>query len=244
MYTHRGKDAIIMANGKIIQRNDELLNAAVYIDFDNIFELLKRYQADPFQINFFPLIIQKLKNEYGLNIIDCVAYANFERLPLRERHQTVLHNMGVDTRHTANNGKNCADLMLTVEALSNLYKNPSIDVFVIISSDRDMIPLLKTIKKEYKQTCMFSTKYGFNASVTCFADTHEYLEDMFNLTPDMILKTIDAVEVYVVEEKKLNDRDVEKAKEVSKLHISAQTGQGFRVKLDTNSGGNWTLIPG
>lgn len=27
------------------------------------------------------------------------------------------------------------------------------------------------------------------------------------------------------------------------MHISAQTGQGFRSKVDTDSGSNWTLIP-
>jgi hypothetical protein len=91
--------------------------------------------------------------------------------------------MGLQTRHTSNNGKNSSDLELTVNVLRDLYKNPNIEVFVIASSDRDIIPLLKEIKYENKLTYVISTKNGFNPTVIKYADNHEYIEDIFMLTP-------------------------------------------------------------
>lgn len=92
--------------------------------------------------------------------------------------------MGLQTRHASNDGKNSGDLELTVDALRVLYKNSNINFFVIISSDRDIIPLLKAIKYENKTSYVLSTQNGFNKTVAEYADFHEYIEEIFNLTLD------------------------------------------------------------
>jgi uncharacterized LabA/DUF88 family protein len=133
-------------------------------------------------MNFFKVIPEKLK-EAGLKIIDIIVFGNFERNTLNGKQQTLLRAMGLQTRHTSNNGKNSSDLELTVNALRDLYKNLNIEVFVIASSDRDIIPLLKEIKYENKLTYVISTKNGFNPTVIKYADSHEYIEDIFELIP-------------------------------------------------------------
>jgi hypothetical protein len=35
----------------------------VYVDFENIFEILKKYGKDPLEMNFFKVIHEKLKVE-------------------------------------------------------------------------------------------------------------------------------------------------------------------------------------
>lgn len=209
---------------KIIQPKNESLNTAIYVDYDNIFELLKRYEADPLKINLLPTIFNKLKNEYNFNIVECIAFANFEKKPFQGRHRTALHNYGVDTRHAASNGKNCGDLMLTVDAITALYKKSTIDVFVIISSDRDLVPLMKAIRCENKLTYLLSTRYGFNNLVTFYADSHAYLEDIFNLTPDMLQNEKETLEFFVIGNE-FKDSDIEKARKVSELLYSSNIWQ-------------------
>ncbi|MCL6592068.1 MAG: NYN domain-containing protein [Firmicutes bacterium] len=163
---------------------NRLMNAVVYVDYENILELLKQYGKDPLEIGFFKVIQAKLR-ESDLKIIDFIVYSNFEKKSINSRQQTYLRAIGIQTRHASNNGKNSGDLELTVDALRVLYKNPHINTFVIISSDRDIIPLLKAIKYEDRSSYVISTKNGFNQIVVEYADCHQYIEDLFNLPPGL-----------------------------------------------------------
>jgi uncharacterized LabA/DUF88 family protein len=159
------------------------MNAIVLVDLENIIELMKNYSANPMEeLNFFPVIMDKFKN-MDLNVIECICYANFERNSMKGSPQTALRKLGIETRQSSNNGKNSGDLEMTVDALRFLYKT-SVEVFVLISSDRDIIPLIKAVKQENRLTYVLSTKNGFNPIVTRFADAHEFLEDIFNLTSE------------------------------------------------------------
>ena len=214
---------------QIAQQKNKLLNATIYVDYENIFELLKRYGVNPLEMDFFPVIFDKFRNNYHLNVIDCILYCNFEKKPFQGRHQTILQNLGLQTRHSASNGKNCSDLMLTVDTLTTLYKNPNIDVFVIISSDRDIIPLLKAIKYENKFACVISTNYGFNPVVSRYADYHEYIEDIFNLTPEMLSCVEDPRPEAFFVHSDFSNHDIENAKEVSRLLYSSDIWKRFET---------------
>lgn len=204
---------------QLIELKNELLNAIVFVDYENIFELLKKYGVSPGEINFFPVILDKFRNLYKMNVIECIVYCNFEKKSFQGREQTLLQNLGLQTRHAASNGKNCSDLMLTVDALSTLYKNPNINVFVIVSSDRDMIPLLKAIKYENKVAYILSTRYGFNPVVSEYADYHEYIEDIFNINVEPMPDPEEPEMDIVLCGKRFNPEEarIEDAQEVSKL---------------------------
>jgi hypothetical protein len=154
-----------------------VLNVMVYVDYENIETLLANYGIGIPENEFFKVIQAKLKDT-GLNIIDIIVYGNFEK---NVKQQTTLRSMGLQTRHASSNGKNSSDLELTADALRDLFKNPNIDVFTVISSDRDIIPLLKQIKYENKITYVLSTRIGFNQVVARYADFHEYLEDILGI---------------------------------------------------------------
>ena len=164
-----------------LQLNNRLLNAMVYIDYENIFDILKRYGKGLLEIDFFEIVQGKLV-AMGLKIIDTIVFGNFERNSRNDKQQIYLREKGYQTRNASHNGKSCSDLELTVQTLQDLYRNPNIDVFVIVSSDRDAIPLLKAIKYENKFSYLISTQNGFNQVVAKSADYHEYLEDIFDLT--------------------------------------------------------------
>lgn len=198
-----------------IEPKNQLVNAAVYVDYENIYELLQKYRINPLEIDFFPVILDRFREIYHLNLVECIVYANFEKKAFQGKLQTDLQNLGLQTRHASRNGKNCSDLMLTVDALTTLYKNPNIQAFVIISSDRDMIPLIGAIKYENKFAYMLSTKCGFNPGVSYYPDQHEYIEDIFHLTLEPpVNKTISQFDVG---RNPLDTDAIENAKEVSKL---------------------------
>jgi uncharacterized LabA/DUF88 family protein len=198
-----------------------MMNAIVFVDYENISELLKKYGKDPLEIDFFKIIQAKLK-ESKLSIIDFIVYSNFEKNSLNPKQQTVLRTLGLQTRHASNNGKNSGDLELTVDALRVLYRNPSIYVFVIISSDRDIIPLLKAIKYENRISYVFSTKNGFNQIVAEYADTHEYIEDIFHLTAMLEPQTAPEELDIIFDPAEITDIEIEKAKEVARYLYGSQ----------------------
>lgn len=215
-------------------------NAAVYVDYENIYELLKFYGKSPFDIDFFPLIIRKLKDEYRFKIIEFIVYSNFEKKEFQGKEQTLIQKLGIETRHSSNSGKNCSDLELTVDALRTLYKNPSVDVFVLISSDRDIIPLIKAIKYENKIAFTISTRKGFNLIVTKYTDYHEYIEDLFHLSLKEELKYSELSDVTAKsgdDFTTVSTEEIERAKEVSKRFYnsnvwkkSEQTGESVSLK--------------
>jgi uncharacterized LabA/DUF88 family protein len=193
--------------------------AMVYVDFENVWELLqKTYQLD--EINFFKLIQEKLKTT-GLNIIDFLVFGNFEKNG-SGKYQTLLRGIGLQVYHTSNNGKNSSDLELTVNALRDLYKNPNIEVFVIVSSDRDIIPLLKAIKYENRLSYVISTKNGFNSIVIQYAELHEYIEDVLEGVPvnetieDQVFK--DFIKINLA---KIKLTQVRRAREVVRLFYNS-----------------------
>jgi uncharacterized LabA/DUF88 family protein len=215
-------------------------NAAIYVDYENIYELLKYYGKNPFDIDFFPEIIKKLKNDYRFKIIEFIVYSNFEKKEFQGRHQTMIQKLGIETRHSSNSGKNCSDLELTVDALRTLYKNPNVDVFVLISSDRDIIPLIKAIKYENKIAFTISTRKGFNVIVTKYTDYHEYIEDIFHLKEEPQHEDLpehgilcepgnprELMDIVDVQNKAVTAEGIERAKEVSKLFYGSNVWKKY-----------------
>ena len=51
-------------------------------------------------------------------------------------HQSLLQSCGVETIHTSNQGKNFADLQITIDVLNAMHMNSNIDEFMIITMAR------------------------------------------------------------------------------------------------------------
>ena len=153
-------------------------NAVVSMDYENMLELLKFYNRNLQGKDLIECIHDWLR-KLRLNVVSFIAYGNFDQGMPDDWFQT----FNIQTRNCFHYGKNCSDLALTVDVLRDLYKNPGIDIFVILSSDRDMIPLLKTIRFENKRSCLISSRIDINPDILKYADYHEYIEDLLNLTP-------------------------------------------------------------
>ncbi|HEX3046616.1 MAG TPA: NYN domain-containing protein [Bacillota bacterium] len=162
-------------------QNGKCMNAVVFVDYENIYELLKQYGKDPVEVNFFKIIPGKLK-ESNLKIIDFIIYNNIEKKLLSNRQQMFLQNLGFKIRHVVSSSKNSSCLKLAIDALQVLYENSRVNVFVIISNEWNLIPLMEVFKNENRFSYVVSTKNGCNKSVAEYADFHQDLEEIFNLT--------------------------------------------------------------
>ena len=76
-------------------------------------------------------------------------------------HQSKLQEYGVETVHTSNRGKNYADMQLAIDVLNQMYLNENIDEFIIISNDKDMSPLINTIKANKRKAVLITANDNY-----------------------------------------------------------------------------------
>jgi len=171
----------------------------VYIDYENIHNILKKYYTNALETNMFEKIIKECEIN-NLNIMDIFVYSNFDVKDLHESyHQTRLLQLNVEIKHTCNKSKNYADLQIAVDALEQAYNNSNVDGFVIISSDKDMIPLIKALKRKNKYVYWITTIKDCDFGVQIFPNKHESLENILKLSEDYG-KTIENAQKSVDEE--------------------------------------------
>ncbi|BCM92369.1 hypothetical protein IAD21_04248 [Abditibacteriota bacterium] len=126
--------------------------AALFLDFENIYYYLREEFVDPPNLNDAILeLIRNLRNhlqdQFGLDSIISNAYADFERVG--STPQGALFLLGVDTKNVlGTDHKNAADMRLCIDALEVLYTRPEIQSFVLVTGDRDYIPLIQHLRRK------------------------------------------------------------------------------------------------
>lgn len=153
-------------------------NVAVFIDYENVYKALLEEKTNVLRLAFFEKL-RKWCSEHQRRVVRIVVYCNFDNMDLHESfHQSVLQSYGVETVHTSNQGKNYADLKITIDVLTSMYSNNNIDEFFIMSNDKDMTPLLNTIRANKRNVSVITTGSTYNPSICEFADSHIKLEEI------------------------------------------------------------------
>ncbi|MGK0262410.1 MAG: uncharacterized LabA/DUF88 family protein, partial [Planctomycetota bacterium] len=127
------------------------MHAAVFVDFENLFLSLKgREELSGFRIRELSLgILEQLKQRLHTDKAPMVlgrSYAAFDTYPGMEvAHDLAL--MGFDPQYVlvGHAGKNSADVQLACDVCRVLYRRPDIDAIVIVSGDRDFIPIARQV---------------------------------------------------------------------------------------------------
>ena len=149
----------------------------IFIDYENIHKNLIKKKQNALGSFFFDKI-RVWCNNRKLRILDIKVYCNFDIEDLYlSHHQSKLQEYGLETFHTANKGKNYADLKITSDLLEELYENSNIDGFIIISNDKDMTPLIKIIKRYKEFVYLFTNKDCYDSTLKNFPDELFILED-------------------------------------------------------------------
>jgi len=164
--------------------DNKLYNVAIYIDYENVYKTLLYQYKNLLRLGFFEKLNKWCKNR-NLRIVKIIAYCNFDNRDLMEsRHQTKLQEYGVSTIHTSNRGKNYADLQITIDALNDMYINNNIDEFIIMSNDKDMSPLLNTIKLNKRKVTLLTVGDNFDFALCNVPDEHITLNDILSIEMD------------------------------------------------------------
>jgi hypothetical protein len=133
------------------------MHAAVFVDFENLFHSLKnREELTGQRIRDLCLgILEHLKARLQAEKSPMVlgrSYAAFDTYPGMEvAHDLAL--MGFDPQYvlTGHGGKNSADVQLACDVCRVLYRRPDIDAVVIVSGDRDFIPIARQVLEENRE---------------------------------------------------------------------------------------------
>ncbi|MFY9341256.1 MAG: NYN domain-containing protein [Planctomycetota bacterium] len=133
------------------------MHAAVFVDFENLFLSLKnREELGGQRIRDLCLgILEHLKARLHADKAPMVlgrSYAAFDTYPGMEvAHDLAL--MGFDPQYvlTGHAGKNSADVQLACDVCRVLYRRPDIDAVVIVSGDRDFIPIARQVLEENRE---------------------------------------------------------------------------------------------
>ena len=133
------------------------MHAAVFVDFENLFLSLKnREELTGQRIRDLCLgILEHLKGRLRADQAPMVlgrSYAAFDTYPGMEvAHDLAL--MGFDPQYvlTGHGGKNSADVQLACDVCRVLYRRPDIDAIVIVSGDRDFIPIARQVLEENRE---------------------------------------------------------------------------------------------
>ena len=125
--------------------------AALFLDFENIYYYLTNNLADgghsaDLILRMVEALRKQLAKENGESVIVSHAYADFDRANNVEL--SGLYLLGVEPHHvTGTDHKNAADMKLCIDAMEMLYTRKEIGTFVVISGDRDYIPVIQHLKK-------------------------------------------------------------------------------------------------
>ena len=126
--------------------NQDRLNIAVFIDFDNIEIGVKSTLGENFDIG---AILDALK-ERG-EVVTKIAYADWTRAGEYSRHLTQHAIRLVQRNLTPGGDKNGADINLALDALEMAFTHPHINAYVIVGGDSDFLSLVEKLKQYDKK---------------------------------------------------------------------------------------------
>lgn len=177
-------------------------DVAVFIDFENIYiSVRNRYDANP---NFES--IMDLCQRYG-RVTIARAYADWYRYPrvTNALYANAIEPMYVPTYHydrdqgrTGRAIKNSVDMHLCIDMMKTLYAFDNIGTYVLITGDRDFIPLINAVRQLGKRTVVIGVAQATASHLAQSADEFLYYNQVDeDIAGASTQKQVDPFEVLV-----------------------------------------------
>lgn len=161
-------------------------DVAVFIDFENIYVSTRdKYQTNP---NFE--YVMDHCSRYG-RVVLARAYADWYKF---SRITNALYANGIEPRYVPTyyytedrqgNGeaiKNSSDIHLVIDAMRTLFSYPNIQTYILVTGDRDFIPLVNTIRQHGKRVVVIGVAEATSSHLAQSADEfvfyHQLAEDI------------------------------------------------------------------
>ena len=146
----------------------ERLNIAVFIDFDNIEIGVKNTLRQSFDVG---TVLEAIK-ERG-EIVSKIAYADWTRAGDYSRHLTQHAVRLVQRNLTPGGDKNGADINMALDALEMAFTHQHINAYVIVGGDSDFLSLVEKLKQYDKKVFIVGGR-AFT-SVILQKNCHEFI---------------------------------------------------------------------
>jgi len=133
------------------------MNAAVFVDFENLYLSLKSrndgtgVRTRELSLQILEGMLDRLRNK-GHPMVIGRSYSAFDTYPgVEVAHDLAL--MGLDPQYVliSHTGKNSADVQLALDVARVVFQRADIELIVIVSGDRDFIPLARQVLEEGRE---------------------------------------------------------------------------------------------
>ena len=137
---------------------------AVFIDFENVHKTLGDQPVSQ--------LFQRLKSEGSVMLAQC--YGDWGRFS-KSKHKLAKAGIQLAELPAGKTGKNSADMQMTVDALEAAFLYPHVTTFVIVSGDRDFVPLVQSLRRLGKEVWAFGPHDGSSIYLKNVCDRFEVL---------------------------------------------------------------------
>jgi uncharacterized LabA/DUF88 family protein len=163
--------------------------SALLIDYQNLYYYLKGRFDEPNPGDHLIDLLQNVRGYFadeGTPVAVARAYADFSGLDEHARHvQRALYLLGVEpvfvpsTMH-----RNTTDLQLAIDGLELHEARPDLETVVIVSGDRDYVPLVQALQRRGKDVVLVAFREHLSARLFEFVEAGDHLDATQFLTDD------------------------------------------------------------
>lgn len=156
-------------------------HAALLVDYQNLYYYLKSRFDNGNSGDHLVDFLQNVRGYFadeGNPVAVARAYADFSGLDDHSRHvQRALYLLGVDpvfvpsTMH-----RNTTDLQLCIDALDLHEQRPDLNTVVIISGDRDYVPLVQALQQRGKDVVLIAFREHLSARLFEFVEAGDQMD--------------------------------------------------------------------
>ncbi len=143
----------------IAERRDER-QVAVLIDFENV------------GLGAIEWLLDQVSDHGRVTVKR--AYADWSQAGSRRQRDQLLE-LGIEPIQLFHSGKNSSDIRLAIDAVELLYTSP-VDIFVVVSSDTDFVPLVSRLRASGKSVMVAGRKRGVSQTLVKSSDRYYDLE--------------------------------------------------------------------
>lgn len=164
-----------------------MMGAIVLIDFENVYRSLELHTGMRIDRELIRTLIERIREyarDKGGPVLGVQAYANFIDIPRFRSTMSQLQMLNVDPCNVPTKGsaddirQNASDVDLAVDAMELLFTRPDIDHYVLVCGDRDLISLIRKLRRWNKSVHVIAVAATASRDLATFADDVATVEEL------------------------------------------------------------------